>query len=233
MKTCIGYCRVSTSEQARQGVSLNYQESKIRLQSELSEFDLIDIIKDEGQSAKNLNRIGLQKIISLIKARKVQAIIIYKLDRLTRNVSDLNNLIQLFNKYDVSLISVKDNLDTQSAGGRMIVNMLGVISQWEREVIGERVQEGLKQKKSQKEKTGGTIPFGFQLSHYVSKGKKRVPVLKENPVEQEVIKLMESLYKKGYSYRAICRELEKDGYKTKTGSSRWNHKVIRGILKAV
>jgi len=127
------YTRVSTEEQSKEGVSLSNQLDKCRLQAQLSELSIVREIQDGGKSGKSLNRPGIEEIIRLAKRKEIDAVVIYKLDRLTRNVSDLNRLIELFTKCGVSLISVKDSLDTQTAAGRMVINILGTISQWERE----------------------------------------------------------------------------------------------------
>lgn len=236
-KIAIGYGRVSSIEQKLSGISISLQQEKIRLQAQLTDFQLDEIILDEGMSAKNLNRFGIQKIISLVKAKKIQAVIIYKLDRLTRRVKDLGFLIELFNKYNVTLISVRDSLDTQSAAGRLVINILGSIGEWERDTISERTSEALQHKRSLQEKTGGNIPFGFSPDGFIEKVSKegklyQVPKLVKNEVEQKVISLIHNLKETGYSLRAICSELEQRKYMTKTGLLKWNPKVIRDILQA-
>jgi DNA invertase Pin-like site-specific DNA recombinase len=111
----IGYVRVSTDRQAEQGVSLEAQEAKIRAMATVQSADLLDVIVDGGESAKSLNRPGLQRLLELINAGKVEAVIVAKLDRLTRSVKDLCGLLELFEKRKVSLISVAESLDTGSA----------------------------------------------------------------------------------------------------------------------
>ena len=118
----------------------------------------------------------------------------------------------------------------------MVMNILASISQWEREIIGERTCEGLQQKKFNGEKTGGTVPFGYDIADYITKKNKqnktyRVPVLKMNPIEQEVIKYIFKMRAKSYSLRNICRKLEKKKHKTKTGQSHhWQPVVVSSIL---
>ena len=196
----MGYSRVSTEEQARHGVSMDNQDNKIRLQAELSEYHLVDIIRDPGRSAKDMNRPGIRRVIEAVKAGEIDAVIIHKLDRLTRSVADLDSFIRLLNKKGVALISVKDSIDTKTAGGRMVLNVLASISQWEREAIGERTAEALRHKRSRGEYTGGDIPFGYDLDrdgiHLV-----------ENKAEKKAIRLMIELRGRGYSYRAIARRL--------------------------
>jgi len=137
MKT-VGYVRVSTDRQADQGVSLEAQEAKIRAMATVQSAELLEVIVDGGESAKSLTRPGLQRLLALIHAGKVQAVIVAKLDRLTRSVKDLCGLLELFEKRKVALISVAELLDTGSAAGRLVITIMGAVSQWEREAIGER-----------------------------------------------------------------------------------------------
>ena len=139
----IGYVRVSTDKQAEHGVSLEAQEAKIRAMATVQGSDLIDVIVDGGESAKSLNRPGLQRLMALVNGGKVQAVIIAKLDRLTRSVKDLCGLLELFEKRKVALISVAEALGTGSAAGRLVITIMGAVSQWEREAIGERTWPGL------------------------------------------------------------------------------------------
>ena len=92
----IGYVRVSTDKQAEQGVSLEAQEAKVRAMATVQGAELRDVIVDGGESAKSLHRPGLQRVMSLVNAGKVQTIIVAKLDRLTRSVKDLCGLLELF-----------------------------------------------------------------------------------------------------------------------------------------
>jgi DNA invertase Pin-like site-specific DNA recombinase len=98
----IVYVRVSTDRQAEHGVSLEAQEAKIRAMATVQGTELIDVIVDGGESAKSLNRPGPQRIMSLVNSEKVQAVIVAKLDRLTRSVKDLCGLLELFEKRKVA-----------------------------------------------------------------------------------------------------------------------------------
>src|SRR6202035_4844168 len=111
MKT-VGYVRVSTDRQAEQGVSFEAQEAKIRAMATVRGGDLDEVVVDGGESAKDLNRPGVQRLLSLVNRRKVDAVIVAKLDRLTRSVKDLCGLLELFEKRKVALISVAESLDT-------------------------------------------------------------------------------------------------------------------------
>src|ERR1035437_5445040 len=150
----IGYVRVSTDRQAEQGVSLEGQEAKIRAMATVQGAELLDVIVDGGESAKSLNRPGLQQLLDLINAGKVDAVIVAKLDRLTRSVKDLCGLLELFEKRKVALVSVAESLDTGSAAGRLVITIMAAVSQWEREAIGERTREALRHKRVKGERVG-------------------------------------------------------------------------------
>ena len=137
----IGYVRVSTDRQAGQGVSLEAQESKIRANSTVQGGVLFNVIIDGRESAKNLNRPGLQRLLALVESGKIEAVIIAKLDRFTRSMKDLCSLLELFEKRGVALISIAESLDTASAAGRLVITIMAAVSQWEREAIGERTRE--------------------------------------------------------------------------------------------
>jgi site-specific DNA recombinase len=159
----IGYVRVSTDRQAEQGVSLEAQEAKIRAMATVQSAELLDVIIDGRESAKSLNRPGLQRLLALINSGNVQAVIVAKLDRLTRSVKDLCGLLELFEKRKVALISVAESLDTGSAAGRLVITIMGAVSQWEREAIGERTRDALHHKRSQGQRVGN-IAFGSRLA---------------------------------------------------------------------
>src|SRR5260370_12950824 len=125
--------------------------------------ELIDVIVDGGESAKSLNRPGLQRLMSLVNNGKVQAVIVAKLDRLTRSVKGLCGLLELFEKRKVALVSVAEALDSGSAAGRLVITIMGAVSQWEREAIGERTRDALRHKRSNGERVCN-IQFGYRLS---------------------------------------------------------------------
>jgi site-specific DNA recombinase len=148
MKT-IGYVRVSSTEQATEGVSLDMQARKIASYCDVKDWTLDEVISDAGQSAKSLNRPGMGRLLALIEAGEVSTVIVYKLDRLTRSVADLDRLVKLFDKKGVALVSLQESLDATTATGRLMMNLIASISQWEREVIGERTKDALQELKAQ------------------------------------------------------------------------------------
>src|SRR3984885_13702491 len=153
MKT-IGYVRVSTDKQAEHGVSLEAQAEKIRAMALVQGAQLAEIIVESGESAKSLNRPGMAKLLAMVDAGKVKAVIVAKLDRLTRSVKDLCELLERFERRGVALVSVAESLDTGSAAGRLVLNIMAAVSQWEREAIGERTRDAMKHKRANGHRVG-------------------------------------------------------------------------------
>ena len=147
MMNVVGYIRVSTEEQAREGVSLAAQRAKIDAYALVKDWRVVEVIQDD-LTAKHLRRRGVQRLLALVARRQVGAVIVYKLDRLTRSVKDLNSLVELFDKKGVALVSLQESLDATTASGRLMMNLLASVSQWEREVIGERTRDAMQHLKA-------------------------------------------------------------------------------------
>src|ERR1022692_1496167 len=178
MKT-VGYVRVSTDKQADRGVSLEAQAEKIRAMAVVHSVALAEIIVDGGESAKSLNRPGMARLLAMVDAGEVRTVIIAKLDRLTRSVKDLCTLLERFERRGVALVSVAESLDTSSAAGRLVLNIMTAVSQWEREAIGERTRDAMRHKRSNGERVGN-IPYGYRLA---ADGRH----LEEDPTEQTAL----------------------------------------------
>ncbi len=130
------YARVSTDEQAKEGYSINAQCKKLQQYAELNDWTGV-LYVDDGYSAKDLNRPQAMRLFKDIEEKKIDTVVVYKLDRLTRNVKNLYELMDLFDKSNCKLISLTESLDTSSASGRFFITMLGAMAQWERETISE------------------------------------------------------------------------------------------------
>jgi DNA invertase Pin-like site-specific DNA recombinase len=217
----IGYVRVSTDKQAEQGISLEAQAEKIRAMAQVHGAELVDLVIEGGLSAKTLNRPGLQRVLALTQASKVQAVIIAKLDRLTRSVRDLCELLDSFERRGVALISVAESLDTASAGGRLVINIMAAVSQWEREAIGERTRDALRHKRRNGERVGN-IRFGYKLAADAEH-------VEPEPGEQAVLVRIGQLRSSGRTLRQIASELNLHGYRTRRGSH-WRHEYVKRLL---
>lgn len=138
----LAYCRVSTEEQAEEGFSIEGQADKLRAYSTLRDLGQVTIIADPGMSGKNMLRPGLQQLLAAVEAGHVSHVIVWRLDRLSRNLSDLILLADKMGELGVALHSVSENLDLSSASGRMFYNILGTFAQFFREQLAENVKMG-------------------------------------------------------------------------------------------
>jgi site-specific DNA recombinase len=220
----IGYIRVSTDKQADKGCSLEAQHEKIRAMAVVQGTEVADLIVDAGESAKNLKRPGMVRILKLVQAGEVDKVIVAKLDRLTRSVRDLADLLEIFQRKGVSLVSVAESLDTGSAAGRLVLNIMVSDSQWEREAIGERTRDALQLKRSRLEFLGNA-PYGFRLAI----DQKHI---EEDRKEQSVLNRIRTLRLDGRSLRAIATELNRRRLTTRRGSH-WRMEYVARLLKAV
>jgi DNA invertase Pin-like site-specific DNA recombinase len=217
----VGYVRVSTDKQAETGVSLEAQAGKIRAMALVHSAELLDVIIDGGESAKSLQRPGMERLLALVDSRQVQAVIVAKLDRLTRSVRDLCELLESFEGRGVALISVAESLDTSSAAGRLVLNIMTAVSQWEREAIGERTRDALSHKRSNGERVGN-IAYGYRLS---SDGTH----LEADEDEQAVVVRIATLRQAHNTLREIARDLNQHGCRTRRGSE-WRHEYVKRIV---
>jgi site-specific DNA recombinase len=218
----IGYIRVSTDEQASHGVSLAAQTEKVRGYCNLYELDLVELIDDPGASAKTLERPGLERALTQLRRGEAEGIVVAKLDRLTRSVVDMATLVADYfgERAGKSLFSVADAIDTRTAAGRMVLNILVSVSQWERETIGERTRDALRHKRTVGEVYGPT-PLGYA----VVDGR-----LVEVAAEMRAVDEVRRLAQTGASVRAICAAMGAGGYRTKRGGP-WRPSSVQSILR--
>ena len=221
----VAYVRVSTEKQAEQGLSLDAQQAKLAAYAALYELDLVATEIDAGVSAKTLQRPALQRALGALKAGKAEALLVVKLDRLTRSVRDLGLLVETYflaGKW--SLMSVSEQIDTRTAAGRMVLNILAAVSQWERETIGERTAEAMAYKRQQREYTGGEPPYGWRLA---ADGIHLDPHREEQAIIGEALALKAA----GLSLRKIGARLAMHGLLPRLGTA-WNPKTVRDLLQA-
>jgi len=209
MTKAIGYIRVSTDKQADQGISLEAQEAKIRAYAQLYDLDLVDIVIETG-SAKSLDREGLASVLKRLQAGEASAVVVTKLDRLTRSVADLGRLVDSY-FHQFALLSVSEQIDTRSAAGRLVLNVLASVSQWERETTAERTSAAMQHMKTAGQYTGGKPPYGYALT--------AAGDLVEDEAEQAVLALVRQYRGKGLSLRAIANVLAEQGIKSRSATT--------------
>ena len=162
------------------------------------------------------------RILEMVQSRAIGMVIVAKLDRLTRSVKDLAVLLEQFQRRGVSLVSVAESLDTGSASGRLVLNIMVSVSQWEREAIGERTRDAMRHKIARGIWVGNTR-YGFRLAV----DKRHV---QPEPAEQAILERIQRLRKGGKSLRKIADQLNRLKIRTRQGSP-WRHEYVARLLK--
>lgn len=177
------------------------------------------IYEDEGFSGGNLNRPDFQKMMDDAKKRRFHAIVVYRLDRISRNISDFSGLIDELAHLDIAFVSIKEQFDTGTPMGRAMMYIASVFSQLERETIAERIRDNMHELAKTGRWLGGITPTGYaseEVKHISVDGKSRkVCRLRIIPEEAEVIKTIYNLYMETESQTTTEAELIKRGLKTK------------------
>lgn len=227
MRRVVGYIRVSSEGQATEGVSLDAQRAKLAAYCLAMDLELVAIEADEGVSAKTLRRPALQRALSTLEAGAADGLLVTKLDRLTRSVRDLGDLVErYFGGERWSLLSVGDSIDTKTAAGRLVLNVLTSVAQWEREATGERTRDALVEVKRQ----GGTLgaeALGWCRTEETDDAGRRRVVRNDN--EAETVARIVALRGEGLSLRRIADTLTTEGRATKRGG-RWAAEQVRAVL---
>jgi site-specific DNA recombinase len=227
MKKTIGYCRCSTEEQATTGHSLEVQKARIEAYAQAYGLTLDEFVVDAGISAKSLNRPGIQGLMARVKRGEVGSVIVFKLDRISRAIVDLASLVETFNKYDTSFVSVSEQLDTGSACGRLMVNLLGVLSQFEREQISERVTTTLGHLRTSGKVYSGSTPYGY-APMTTSSG---VQQLVADDEQQKVLCDIHDMRTGGMGYARIAAVLNEQEVPARNGG-KWYASSVHSVLNS-
>ena len=219
----IGYVRVSTPGQSENGVSLEAQRERIEAWAKANGADLLSVHVDAGLSGKSAhNRPALQTALTQA-CREKAALVVYSLSRLSRSIKDTCTIGERLAKAGATLVSLTEQIDGTTASGRLMLHLMTVLSQFERELIGERTRTAMAHLRGQNRRISGRVPYGYALD---SDGETLVHL----PAEQKTIRLMQTLRHKGASLRGIAAHLEKRGIQPKNGRT-WTPATISGILR--
>jgi DNA invertase Pin-like site-specific DNA recombinase len=202
----LGYARCSTSEQQISGLGLAAQQAAIRAECERRGWELVDVITDEGHSGKSLARPGLQAALGQIARGEADGLVASKLDRLSRSVADFADLLEWFNGAGATLLAMDVGVDTSTPGGKLVCGVFSAVSEWERDVIGQRTSDGLAARRAQ----------GKPISR---------AAVADNPKLAARIKRMRD---RGSTYQAIADKLNADGIPTMRGAKLWTVSAVRG-----
>jgi site-specific DNA recombinase len=215
------YIRVSTDRQVREGDSLEEQENELKRFCEFRNFHIHQIYIEKGKSGGNTNRPEYQKLIKDIEAQKVNAVVVKKLDRLSRSLLDFENLMTVMQTNNVEFISIKESFDTTTAMGKAMLRVALVFAQLEREQTSERLVDVLDYRASQGLYNGGIRPYG-----YTNVDKELVPYKKE----REVLDVIFKTFLDSESTTIVQNTLNDSGYKNRNNNP-WDKRAIEHILK--
>ena len=193
------YTRVSTEEQAASGLGLEAQEAQLRAAAEYGRWHITRLIRDEGKSGGSLDRPGLRKALELVRDGRADGLAVAKLDRLSRSMMDFAFLLEWFDEAGGVLVALDLNVDTSTASGRMLVQVLMVFAEFERRAISDRTKAALQALRARGKPTGP-------------------PTVADHPeLHRRIIDMRE----RGMTFQAIADELNAEGVPTMRGGSQW------------
>ena len=238
-KKYVIYTRCSTDDQAQGDfTTLDAQAYHCKNMLDAFGYELADIGKkgvviDDGYSGKDLNRPGIQMIIDHVRKKApFDGIIFFRLDRLTRNTRDLYWLIDLFREKEIDFVSVRENLDSSTAIGRVVIGILGILSAFERELIGERVKASCIARVRLGKWVGGNVPFGYKLipnGDPLPNGRQPHKIIVDPEVGNK-LRFIWEMAANNKSLYDIAQELIRRGIKTPSQKI-WRKQSIAWIIK--
>lgn len=221
----VSYCRVSTEEQAHEGVSLGAQEARVQAYCAAAGLTLVATVRDEGVSAAKplATRPGGAALLRMLARRQARHVVVITLDRAFRSTLDCLATVQAWDRAGVSLHLVDhggQSIATATAVGRMFLTMLAGFAEMEKRLIGERTAAAMRHQKARYQAYART-PYGFDRAG---------EVLRPNPAEQAVLTQVQRWYAAGLSLHGIARELTRQRVPTKRGG-RWYAGTVRYLLR--
>lgn len=220
MKKLIGYVRVSSEISKVKGNSINNQINKVNNFCNLNDYELVDILKDEGKSGMEFSkRDGYLELINRCKTENINGVVVYCLSRLGRRMKDIIDVMELFNKNDIEFYSVKENINNKDIMGKLMMNILMSFNEFEVDNIRERIID-VKRNNKENGLVYGKLMFGKD---------KNGKLLINNISEMKVISYMKGLRSKGWSYFRISDRLNEKGIVSKSGG-KWYGMSVSNVL---
>ena len=220
MKKLIGYVRVSSNISKLKGNSISNQISKVKDFCGLNDYELVDIMKDEGKSGMEYSkRDGYLELINKCKTDNIDGVVVYCLSRLGRRMKDIIDVMEMFNSNDIEFYSVKENINNKDIMGKLMMNILMSFNEFEVDNIRERI---IDVKRNNKE---NGLVYGKLMYGKNKDGKKLV----DNIDEMKVIRYMKTLRSKGWSYFRISDKLNEKNIIGKSGG-KWYGMSVRNVL---
>ena len=205
----VGYIRVSTEEQADSGAGLEAQRAAIVAEAARRSFELVAVYEDAASGKSLDGRDGLTQALSAVESGEADALVVAKLDRLSRSLMDFAALMERSRRQRWALVALDLGVDTSTPSGEMLASVLAVFAQFERRLIGQRTREALAVKRAQ----------GVKL------GRRRT-------MPTEIVERIRSERERGASLTAIANALNADGVPTAQGGRQWYASTVRAVLAA-
>jgi site-specific DNA recombinase len=219
-KKLIGYVRVSSEISKIKGNSINNQINKVNDFCNLNDYELVDVLKDEGKSGMEFSkRDGYLELINRCKSENINGVVVYCLSRLGRRMKDIIDVMELFNKNDIEFYSVKENINNKDIMGKLMMNILMSFNEFEVDNIRERIID-VKRNNKENGLVYGKLMFGKDKD-----GK----LLIDNISEMKVVSYMKGLRSKGWSYFRISDRLNEKGIVSKSGG-KWYGMSVSNVL---
>lgn len=218
------YIRVSTDEQADEGYSIDAQRERLKAYALSQDWVIQDSYIEEGVSAKNMDRPELKRLLNDLKADHSdhKIVLVYKLDRLTRSVSDLHTLLDYFDRHQTKFRSATEVYDTTTAIGRLFITLVGAMAQWERENLAERTKMGQIEMTRQGKWSGGHRPFGYDYNN---------GNLEINHAEAAIVKEIYDRYLAGSGTPKILKWLNDPTHPQLASNKRWTLNNLKYVLQ--
>lgn len=208
MTVAIGYIRVSTQEQASSGLGLEAQRDALRQEADRRGWEL-QFVEDAGYSGKDMRRPGITAALQQLASGEAQVLIVAKLDRVSRSVSDFAGLLERARREQWSIVAMDLGIDMTTPVGELVATFLAALAQWERRIIGERTRAALQALKAAGARLGGPRVLD--------------PEIRARIVEEAAA---------GATLTAIAARLNAEGVPTARGGARWYPSTIRAAIRS-
>ncbi|WP_168714368.1 recombinase family protein [Niallia nealsonii] len=227
------YIRVSTIDQANFGYSISAQTKLLKEYAEQNSWTIYDTFIDSGISGKATNnRPALQKLLNEVKQGKFEMVLVWKINRLARNIIDLLEIADFLKKHQVSLQSITEQFDLSTPLGEFTLQMMAAVGELERKTIAENMQLGRQQRNRQGIYCGSKI-LGYEtVTTNVHSKRRGTTEIKIVPSEARIVKHIFKMYADGFGYKAITNDLNKNGFRSKY-NKHFSTNTIRTILNNV
>lgn len=205
----VGYLRVSTAEQGTSGLGLDAQRTTIAAHAAARGWDVSWVV-DEAASAKTMNRPGLRAVLAMLSAGEAGAVVVAKLDRLSRSVQDFSGLLDKARRQGWAVVALDLGVDTTTSAGELVANVMAAVAQWERRVIGERTSAALAAAQARGVRVGR-------------------PVVLAPEAQDRLL----TLRARGLSHRRIAETLTAEAVPTAHGGAAWHPTTVARVLRRV